>query len=262
MTRHDEAWTPLFVEDPALFGRIMARDSLDRRIQAWPGFADLLVGEPLRQIRQPDAAALAAVRDLYRFGLANGLPAATRRAAAAALGRHPEAARLPATGWALFLELDPDARVAAAAAGAWLDAAPATALEALRAMLEAGGCASRGGVLAALLARMEPGWSGWIAPLCEATDPAALEAALGPAPGLSGAARRLFGEWLAGLDRHRDPGLADFLAGALRDRPGPGRDPRRVAGGFLPALPSASVIHLRPAAAAGPAPARERGLRR
>ncbi|UFN47314.1 hypothetical protein LPC08_14940 [Roseomonas sp. OT10] len=256
MPNRPKSWVPLFLEEPALFEQIMAHPSLDRRISAWPGFPDLLVGESLRQIRSPDADALGAMRDLYAFGLANGLPPAARRSAVEAMRAHRDGRRVPALAWATFLALDPDPLVAFGAACGWLDAAPKEALAALDALLSGSGCACRGGVFGALLQRMQPGWSDRMAAWREvlALEEVAVALAL-PGLSLTVPARRWLEGWLAGLDRARDAVLADLLAQALRQAADTVRDPRRVAEALLPPLARLRPIRL----AAVPAPSPGRG---
>ncbi|MFT8242412.1 hypothetical protein [Roseomonas sp. BN140053] len=242
MPNHRRGWQPLFLDDAALFDRILARPFLDDRLRAWPGFSDMLIGESVRHARHGDAAALISLRDLYGFGLGNGLVAEERRRAVRALRRYGQLhGRLPASVWLPFLTVDPDRQVAAEAAEAWLDAG-GEAAHRLRTLLEEKTCANRGGVFATLL---RYGYVGLLHPLRDALEAGEVaDAMLGCEGKLPGNARAFLAEWLDALQASENAALVDLIAQALRREALPA-DPRQVAQLFLPVTVERPI--LRPA---------------
>ena len=231
MPRAHTTWQPMFRAEPATFSRILAQPLLSRRLQAWPGFQDMLVGEAIRD----------ALRDLYAFGLENGLPVQARLEAVAALRDNPSRSQ-GGRSWEPFLASEPSREVAVEAAQAWLDSDP-DAPPALCAMIEARGCLARGAAFAALLRRGTAELFALAGPLRELLETGEVEEAVGccgtPLPVVSQA---FLADWLEGLDVGEEPALADLLAGALMAQTSLAMpDVRRVAGTFLPVSASPPI---------------------
>ncbi len=257
MPSEPTTWQPMFLTHPAAFLRIMRQPALAGRMRAWPSFRDMLVGEALRHGRRADPEAMGALRELYAFGLNNGLPVRERLEAAAALREHLGDRADGGRAWDPFLLCDPAAEVALIAAEGRLESDPAGAAV-LRAMIEERACPSRGAALAALLRRDLPELFALAGPLRHALDSREVADALRCCDeALPPVSQAFLADWLDSLDAAEEPELSDLLAQGITRQRAPRPDIRRIADHFLPGDASARPI-LRPAT---PVAARRRASR-
>ena len=236
-------WQPMLVAEPAAFRRILAQPVLETRLRAWPGFGDMLLGESLRHGHRPDPQAMDVVRELYAFGLNNGLSLRERLHAAEALRQHLAGRGEGVDAWEAFLHCDPAPEVVMAAAEGRLEN-DAGAAAALCAVIENRGCQARGAILAALLRRGVSELFALAAPLRHTLDLLEVAQALGccEAEPLPAASQAFLADWLDSVDAAEEPELADLLAQGITRQRTATPDIRRMADHFLPGEAAAHPI--------------------